>query len=91
MGVTTICLGQDGSSPGGGDLEQWIGEVERWRFAVNIAPMVGHGTVRQLAGVGMASEVSPAQLDAMAATMLKLGRGGEPPGLRAARSVLSVI
>jgi lipid-A-disaccharide synthase len=31
------------------------------------------------------------QLDAMAATMLKLGRGGEPPGLRAARSVLSVI
>jgi lipid-A-disaccharide synthase len=32
-----------------------------------------------------------AQLDAMAATMLKLGRGGEAPGLRAARSVLSVI
>jgi lipid-A-disaccharide synthase len=28
------------------------------------------------------------QLDAMAATMLKLGRGGEPPGIRAARSVL---
>ncbi|MCU4654550.1 lipid-A-disaccharide synthase [Roseibacterium sp. SDUM158016] len=32
-----------------------------------------------------------AQLDAMAATMLKLGRGGEAPGLRAARSVLKVI
>jgi lipid-A-disaccharide synthase len=32
-----------------------------------------------------------AQLDAMAATMLKLGRGGEAPGMRAARSVLSVI
>jgi lipid-A-disaccharide synthase len=31
------------------------------------------------------------QFDAMAATMLKLGRGGEPPGMRAARSVLSVI
>jgi lipid-A-disaccharide synthase len=31
------------------------------------------------------------QLDAMAATMLKLGRGGEPPGIRAARSVLRVI
>ncbi|WP_025312719.1 lipid-A-disaccharide synthase [Roseicyclus elongatus] len=31
------------------------------------------------------------QLDAMAATMLRLGRGGEDPGLRAARSVLSVI
>ncbi|MGP1358934.1 lipid-A-disaccharide synthase [Roseicyclus sp.] len=32
-----------------------------------------------------------AQLDAMAATMLRLGRGGESPGLRAARSVLRVI
>lgn len=31
------------------------------------------------------------QLDAMAVTMLRLGRGGEAPGLRAARSVLSVI
>lgn len=34
---------------------------------------------------------SVAQLDAMAATMLRLGRGGPAPGLRAARSVLSVI
>ena len=31
------------------------------------------------------------QLDAMALTMHRLGRGGEAPGLRAARSVLSVI
>ena len=31
-----------------------------------------------------------AQLDAMAVTMERLGMGGEPPGLRAARSVLSV-
>ncbi len=31
------------------------------------------------------------QLDAMALTMQRLGRGGEPPGIRAARSVLSVI
>ncbi|NKX46005.1 lipid-A-disaccharide synthase [Roseicyclus persicicus] len=31
------------------------------------------------------------QLDAMALAMLRLGRGGEPPGLRAARSVLKVI
>ena len=31
------------------------------------------------------------QLDAMALTMQRLGRGGEAPGLRAARSVLSVI
>ena len=32
-----------------------------------------------------------AQLDAMALTMMRLGKGGEPPGLRAARSVLAVI
>jgi lipid-A-disaccharide synthase len=32
-----------------------------------------------------------AQLDAMDATMQRLGRGGEPPGKRAARSVLRVI
>jgi lipid-A-disaccharide synthase len=31
------------------------------------------------------------QLDAMAVTMERLGMGGEPPGLRAARSVLSVL
>jgi lipid-A-disaccharide synthase len=31
------------------------------------------------------------QLDAMALTMQRLGRGGEAPGIRAARSVLSVI
>ena len=31
------------------------------------------------------------QLDAMARTMQRLGQGGEPPGLRAARSVLSAL
>jgi lipid-A-disaccharide synthase len=31
------------------------------------------------------------QLDAMTATMLKLGRGQEPPGRRAARAVLRVL
>ncbi|MCR9148711.1 MAG: lipid-A-disaccharide synthase [Rhodobacteraceae bacterium] len=35
-------------------------------------------------------EAREAQLDAMAVTMERLGMGGEPPGLRAARSVLSV-
>ena len=32
-----------------------------------------------------------AQLDAMALTMQRLGKGGEPPGLRAARSVLAAL
>lgn len=37
------------------------------------------------------AEAREAQLDAMALTMERLGMGGEPPGLRAARSVLSAI
>jgi lipid-A-disaccharide synthase len=34
---------------------------------------------------------SSAQAEAMALTMERLGRGGEAPGLRAARSVLGVL
>lgn len=65
MGVTTICLGQDGSSPGGGALAPWLEAVERGRFSVNVAPLVGHGTVRRLAGVGLSAEVDEAGLAAM--------------------------
>lgn len=36
-------------------------------------------------------EVREAQMAAMEETMRRLGEGGEPPGLRAARSVLSVL
>ncbi|QYK40055.1 MAG: lipid-A-disaccharide synthase [Paracoccaceae bacterium] len=36
-------------------------------------------------------EARAAQTGAMAITMDRLGRGGEPPGIRAARSVLSVL
>ncbi|MFZ0097971.1 MAG: lipid-A-disaccharide synthase, partial [Gemmobacter sp.] len=32
-----------------------------------------------------------AQIDAMALTMQRLGQGGEPPGVRAARSVLTAL
>ena len=34
---------------------------------------------------------SGAQREAMALTMERLGKGGEPPGLRAAKSVLSAL
>ncbi len=39
---------------------------------------------------GLLADPSPQDM-AMAVTMDRLGRGGEPPGLRAARSVLSVL
>ncbi len=52
MGVTSICLGQDGSSPNYRDLSIWMQQVEEHEPAVNIIPFVGHGTLRKLSGVG---------------------------------------
>ena len=63
MGVTTICLGQDGESPA--DLAGWTREVERARPGLHIATFVGHGTIRNLASVGLQRDPSPQQLQAM--------------------------
>jgi N-acyl-D-amino-acid deacylase len=63
MGVTTICLGQDGESPQ--DLAAWMREVEEARPGVNVATFVGHGTVRNLAGVELQRNPSRQQLQAM--------------------------
>lgn len=63
MGVTTICMGQDGESPP--DLPGWMRQVERAPLGPNIATFVGHGTVRELAGVGLQRDPSPAQTEAM--------------------------
>lgn len=53
MGVTTILLGQDGSSPADdGALTQWFANVEKAKPAVNIATLTGHGSIRSRAGVG---------------------------------------
>ncbi|NIS48451.1 MAG: N-acyl-D-amino acid deacylase, partial [candidate division Zixibacteria bacterium] len=46
MGVTTIVLGQDGSSPAVGALNKWFAEVEAENSAVNIALFSGHGSIR---------------------------------------------
>lgn len=52
MGVTTLLLGQDGSSPTPASLAEWFKEVEAAQPAVNIATLAGHGTLRQKVGVG---------------------------------------
>jgi N-acyl-D-aspartate/D-glutamate deacylase len=54
MGVTTISLGQDGGGPGSGQelgLESWRRAVARAPLDVNVAPLVGHGTIRRAARV----------------------------------------
>ena len=51
MGVTTICLGQDGTSPNFDNLEEWMDLVEEKKLGVNIAMFVGHGTLRLLSNV----------------------------------------
>ncbi len=52
MGVTTITLGQDGSSPDVADLAAWLDEVEAQGVRLNVAMFVGHGTLRKQAGIG---------------------------------------
>lgn len=52
MGVTSIVLGQDGSSPSVGDLNRWFSGVEKANPAVNIALLSGHGSIRSKVEVG---------------------------------------
>ena len=52
MGVTTIVLGQDGSSPDVAALEAQLAATESARPGVNVAYLVGHNTVRRESGVG---------------------------------------
>jgi N-acyl-D-amino-acid deacylase len=85
MGVTTICLGLDGSSPADAeDLAAWFDAVESRRPAVHIAACVGHGSVREQAGIGAATDPDPQAIARMAeliATALDAGAVGLSTGL----------
>ena len=70
MGVTTICLGQDGSSANVRDLKAHLDNVEQQKLGVNIAEFVGHGTLRELAGIGTKATINEKELEAMK-TILK--------------------
>lgn len=48
MGVTTISLGQDGSSPGGRDISGWMEQVDEQGTGPNIIHFMGHNTLRAL-------------------------------------------
>jgi len=63
MGVTSIVLGQDGSSPNVKDLKAYLDSVNKQNLGVNIIEFVGHGTLRNLAGIGVKSKITPAELE----------------------------
>lgn len=65
MGVTTITLGQDGSSPEVDDLGGWLDAVADAGIGPNLAMLAGHGTLRQQAGIGLAAQPAPEQLEAL--------------------------
>ncbi len=65
MGVTTICLGQDGTSPNYDDLTEWITRVEEKQLGPNIALFVGHGTLRLLSNILYKKNPDQADFDQM--------------------------
>lgn len=99
MGVTTITLGQDGSSPEVPDLETWMTQVEENGIAANLAMFVGHGTLRTLSGIGRKEVPEPEELERMLAMLdatldytFGLSTGLEyNPGLNARREELEAL
>jgi len=84
MGVTTICLGQDGKSPENDRVRTWSRRMRRKKLAVNVAPFVGHGTVRNLAGAGVTKTPTAKQLSKMSEEIerdLEAGAWGLTTGL----------
>lgn len=65
MGVTTICLGQDGTSPNFDDISEWISLVEKKPLGPNIALFVGHGTLRLLSNILYKKNPNPTDFDRM--------------------------
>ena len=65
QGVTTITLGQDGSSPEVENLGAWLDEVRDRGIGVNLAMFVGHGTLRKLTGIKHNPDPSSDQLQRM--------------------------
>ncbi len=65
QGVTTITLGQDGDSPETESLADWMAQVQAQGIGVNLAMFVGHGTLRNLAGIGRDPEPDAERMQRM--------------------------
>ncbi len=65
MGVTSIVLGQDGSSANVKDLKAYLNSVSQQNLGVNIMEFVGHGTLRNLANIGVKRKISASELESL--------------------------
>jgi N-acyl-D-amino-acid deacylase len=65
MGVTTITLGQDGSSPDVRPLSNWLADVAAKGIGTNLAMFIGHGTIRDQSGIGMSDSPEPEDMQRM--------------------------
>jgi N-acyl-D-aspartate/D-glutamate deacylase len=65
MGVTTIVLGQDGSSPDVEPLSAWLTQVSEQGIGTNLAMFVGHGTLRDQAGIGRSASPETEDMERM--------------------------
>lgn len=84
MGVTTITLGQDGSSPAYADISLWMDSVDQVRPSTNIILFAGHGTLRQLSGTDFSPSPTAEQTERMSnllADAMKSGCWGISTGL----------
>ena len=69
MGVTTITLGQDGDSPAVNNLDDWLQKVATQGLAPNLAMFIGHGTLRNISGIGRDADPDKKALGEMLATL----------------------
>ncbi|WP_339816058.1 amidohydrolase family protein [uncultured Imperialibacter sp.] len=84
QGVTTICLGQDGSSDSEGEFGAWQASVDSVGPALNIAPFTGHGSLRMAIETPFDEVISEEDMAMMATELdhqLQLGSFGLTMGL----------
>ncbi len=84
QGITTICLGQDGSGPSKTDFQDWFDGADTLGLGVNVSTLIGHGTIRRLSGVADNQEPTLNQLLTMRELLaegINLGAYGMSTGL----------
>lgn len=67
MGVTTICLGQDGFSHNNKDMGIWMDSVDTAKPGVNVAMFAGHNSLRVLSGAMYEKQPAEENMKAMEA------------------------